>query len=86
MYTKIPEIITSTKFRATLSVSFKKAKEKPLAISTEKGKEQYVLLNSKMYNDLVSLYENMIDTKELIKQVAEEDKKKGRILLGRVRK
>jgi PHD/YefM family antitoxin component YafN of YafNO toxin-antitoxin module len=73
MFTKIQNFISASDFRKNLSKYFKEAKESPLIISTGRGGEVSVVLGSELYNKLVEVYEDVMDSKELT-QLVHEDK------------
>ena len=73
MYTKIPEITSVSEFRSNLSNYMDKVKSRPVFISVHRGKDTRVILDSKMYNELIEMYEDYCDSKTLIKMKKEDD-------------
>jgi hypothetical protein len=73
MLTKIPNIIQSSELRKRLAYYLRESDKKPVIISTERGGGSRVLLDSKLYNKLVEVYEDKQDAQELETLVAHDD-------------
>ena len=78
MFQKIEKTVGVSDFRTDLPAYLKRAKEKPLVITTARGGEPYVLLSAAAYNKLVEEREDDIDASELTRLV-KENKHKSKI-------
>ena len=65
VFTKMPNMLGISDFRAALAANLAKTKKGPLFISDRKGGEGYVVLNTDSYNELFSLWEDHKDGLEL---------------------
>lgn len=76
MFQKIEKPIGVSDFRASISMYLKKAKSKPLVISTNRGEELFVVLSVDTYNKMVEAMEDYEDAMELDRLVRENKGKK----------
>lgn len=72
MLTKVHNFIQASELRKNLSKYLKASKKEALVISTERGGEVRVLLDSTLYNRLVEAYEDEMDADEL-ERLAKKD-------------
>ena len=83
MITKVQKYINVADFRKNLSRHLKNAKNNPLVISTNRGKDTRVVLDTDLYNELVEAYENQIDSECLVKLVKTDER--GKISWGKIK-
>lgn len=67
MLTKIKKNIGVSEFRKDISKYLKKAKDEPIVVSLNRGKDSRVVLDTDLYNYFVDIAEGYQDAQEFIK-------------------
>jgi len=73
MLTKIKKNIGVTEFRKDISKYLKQAKDEPVVVSLDRGKEQRVVLSAELYNSFIESSEDYQDAKELMSLKKEDN-------------
>ena len=70
-FTKIPDIVGVSEFRADMASHLARAKKHPVVISERRGDDSYVILSKNSYNNLIDAKEDAEDAIELARLVVE---------------
>lgn len=72
MLTKVHNLIRASEVRKNFSKYLKASKNETLVISTERGGEARVLMDSLLYNKIIEGYEDRVDSENLDRLVAKD--------------
>ena len=67
MLTKIKKNIGVSEFRKDISKYLKQAKDEPVVVSLNRGKDSRVVIDTELYNYFIDMAEDSQDAQELIK-------------------